>query len=44
MRCIGLLILFALLLGPVTLGSQQQNTDFSGEWTINREKSDFGHR
>ncbi len=44
MRYTGLLILFALLLGTVTVGSQEQRTDFSGEWALNKEKSDFGQR
>ena len=44
MRYTGLLILFALLLGTVTLDSQEQRTDFSGEWALNKEKSDFGLR
>jgi len=26
----------------VTVRSQQKSTDFSGEWTLNREQSDFG--
>lgn len=42
MRYIGLLMVFALLTGSVTVRSEQKSTDFSGKWQINREESDFG--
>ena len=42
MRYIGLLMVFALLTGSVTVRSQQKSTDFSGKWQLNREMSDFG--
>ncbi len=42
MRYIGLLMVFALLTGSVTVRSQQKRSDFSGKWQLNREMSDFG--
>ena len=36
------LLVMTLLLVSVTVRSEQKNTDFSGEWTLNREQSDFG--
>ena len=44
MRYIGLLMVFALLAGTVTVRSQQKSVDFSGKWKLNREMSDFGQR
>ena len=44
MRYIGLLMVFALLAGSVTVRSEQKRSDFSGKWQINKEQSDFGER
>ena len=44
MRYIGLLMVFALLAGSVTVRSEQKRSDFSGKWQLNREQSDFGER
>ncbi len=42
MRYIGLCIAVALILGSVTVRSQQKSIDFSGKWKLNKEMSDFG--
>jgi len=42
MRYMGLLMVFALLAGSLTVRSEQKLPDFSGKWTLNREQSDFG--
>ena len=44
MRYIGLLMVFALLAGSVTVRSEQKRSDFSGKWQLNKEQSDFGER
>ena len=42
MRVIAYLTIIVLLLTTIVVSAQQTNINFSGEWALNRDKSDFG--